>query len=384
MQHCLSRRALSATIAAIYDAALEPELWPAVLKMMTEALAMKTGVISLLDLTTGEALLAASHGFDDDWLDRLPHYEADLVALWGGAERIGDLSLEQPAVLSRINPLALCENSTDRFHCEFHKPQGFIDAVAIGLKRDEQAIGSIGFNRHKDAGPIGEDELELLALLVPHLQRASEISRLLEARSVREARLEEVLDQLSIAVFLVSTDLHVVYANRQAGQMLQRGDILSLRGDMLAPVAPGLRAAMHAAINQITRDQTRLGRKGMGIPAQDREGLHHVVHLLPLTPHNPAIRSRDTACVAIFVASANVTAPPEGDVLTALFGLTLSEARVLNRIAAGRTVAEIAAELHVSITTIRTHLLHNFDKTGVNRQADLVALSASLRIPLSF
>ncbi|MFN4096963.1 MAG: hypothetical protein ACK4GG_09365, partial [Sphingomonas sp.] len=142
-------------IAAIYDAAIEPERWPAVLQLLSDALAMKTGVISLIDLTTGEALLAASHGFDDDWLDRLPHYEADLVAIWGGEERIAGLSLDEPALLSRVNPSALREDSTDRFHREFHQPQGFIDAVAVGLKRDERAIGSIGFNRHRDAGPIG-------------------------------------------------------------------------------------------------------------------------------------------------------------------------------------------------------------------------------------
>jgi len=369
-------------IAAIYDAAIEPERWPAVLQMLSEALAMKTGVISLIDLTTGEALLAASHGFDDDWLDRLPHYEADLVAIWGGEERIAALSLDEPALLSHINPSALCEDSTDRFHREFHQPQGFIDAVAIGLKRDERAIGSIGFNRHRDAGPIGAEELELIALLVPHLQRASEISRLLEARSVREARLEEVLDQLSLAVLLVSNDLRVLYANRQAGGMLERGDVLSLRGDVLAPTAPGLRAAMRAAIEQIARDQTRLGRKGMGIPAQDRDGMYHVVHVLPLAQRDRTGRE-NTPCAAIFIASSDASTRPADDVLAALFGLTPSEARVLDRITTGRTVADIATELGVSVNTIRTHLLHIFEKTGVKRQADLVALSATLHIPIT-
>ncbi|WP_439603883.1 helix-turn-helix transcriptional regulator [Shinella sp.] len=369
-------------IAAIYDAAIEPERWPTVLQMLSEALAMKTGVISLIDLTTGEALLAASHGFDDDWLDRLPHYEADLVALWGGEDRIAGLSLDEPALLSRVNPAALRADSTDRFHREFHEPQGFIDAVAVGLKRDERAIGSIGFNRHRDAGPIGAKELDLIALLVPHLQRASEVSRLLEASSVREARLEEVLDQLSLAVLLVSSDLRVLYANRQAGGMLDRGDVLSLRGDVLAPATPGLRAALRAAIEQVERDQTRLGRKGMGIPAQDRDGMHHVVHVLPLARRDHGAGREHAPCAAIFVASSDVSERPAGDVLAALFGLTPSEARVLDRITAGRTVADIATELRVSVNTIRTHLLHIFEKTGVKRQADLVALSATLHIPL--
>jgi len=40
-------------------------------------------------------------------------------------------------------------------------------------------------------------------------------------------------------------------------------------------------------------------------------------------------------------------------------------------------VAAIAAALHLSPATVRTHLRHVFEKTGVRRQADLVKLMTS-------
>jgi DNA-binding CsgD family transcriptional regulator len=41
----------------------------------------------------------------------------------------------------------------------------------------------------------------------------------------------------------------------------------------------------------------------------------------------------------------------------------------------------IAEELSVSVTTVKTHLRHVFEKTGTHRQAELVRLVLSL-VPL--
>ena len=40
----------------------------------------------------------------------------------------------------------------------------------------------------------------------------------------------------------------------------------------------------------------------------------------------------------------------------------------------GLEVPEIAAALGVNVTTVKTHLARIFEKTGVNRQTDLIAL----------
>lgn len=68
--------------------------------------------------------------------------------------------------------------------------------------------------------------------------------------------------------------------------------------------------------------------------------------------------------------------------MAALFELTPAEARVLERICAGRTSAEAAEALGVRVSTVRTHLLRVFDKTGARRRADLVALVASFALPV--
>jgi DNA-binding CsgD family transcriptional regulator len=56
-------------------------------------------------------------------------------------------------------------------------------------------------------------------------------------------------------------------------------------------------------------------------------------------------------------------------------GLTPREKELLALVAQGRTDAQIAAELFISIRTVRSHLDRIRDKTGSRRRADLTMLA---------
>jgi len=68
-------------------------------------------------------------------------------------------------------------------------------------------------------------------------------------------------------------------------------------------------------------------------------------------------------------------APPPG-----LANLSARERELVTLVARGRTDAQIAAELYISVRTVRTHLDRIRNKTGCRRRADLtrLALQASL------
>lgn len=55
--------------------------------------------------------------------------------------------------------------------------------------------------------------------------------------------------------------------------------------------------------------------------------------------------------------------------------LSLREIEVLRGVAAGNTNGSIAAELHISQATVKTHLLHIYDKLGVSDRAAAVAVA---------
>ena len=61
------------------------------------------------------------------------------------------------------------------------------------------------------------------------------------------------------------------------------------------------------------------------------------------------------------------------------FGLTQSEMKLAERLLAGRSLKQCAAELSIAYETARTTLKAIFQKTGTRRQAELVLLM--LRLP---
>ncbi|HET9573741.1 MAG TPA: helix-turn-helix transcriptional regulator, partial [Methyloceanibacter sp.] len=71
------------------------------------------------------------------------------------------------------------------------------------------------------------------------------------------------------------------------------------------------------------------------------------------------------------------------EVIGKTYNLTPAEMRVLGGIVEIGGVPEVAAELGVADTTVKTHLRRLFEKTGSSRQADLVKLVAGFATPLA-
>jgi DNA-binding CsgD family transcriptional regulator len=71
-----------------------------------------------------------------------------------------------------------------------------------------------------------------------------------------------------------------------------------------------------------------------------------------------------------------VTTPqaPPVELVQSLFDLTPAEACVARSLAAGDTVEAIATSRRVSQNTIRAHVRDILEKTGCNRQVDMIAL----------
>ena len=379
MQQPISNEALSELVGSIYDCAIDPARWPETLVLMGEKLGFRAATLGLYALPSGKFVLDICTGIEEPWLTMMKNTTADAVEDWGGESVYRNFPMQEPAVRSRVSPYARTGEES-RFIREWARPQGLIDNVTIIVARDASLLGAVTFGRHESQGPVGEREIELARLLIPHLQRAVTITQMLDYRTAEAATFEAVIDQLLAPVFLIAADMKIVHANRAARALLETGDFLEARGGALAPRALGVAAALETAIAQAAADESGMQRKGFGIPAQSSGGEPRALHVLPLRfgGFRPGIAP--SAVAAVFVAPTPV-APTDRDLLTELFGLTQAEARVLERIAAGRTVADAAAELDIAPATVKTHLLRLFEKTGVNRQADLAALASSFALP---
>jgi len=88
--------------------------------------------------------------------------------------------------------------------------------------------------------------------------------------------------------------------------------------------------------------------------------------------------SLDTAAEYVLMLTAPAPPPPAPG--PGPGQLSPREQQLVTLVAQGRTDAQIAAQLYISIRTVRSHLDRIRDKTGCRRRADLtrLALSAGL------
>jgi DNA-binding CsgD family transcriptional regulator len=195
----------------------------------------------------------------------------------------------------------------------------------------------------------------------------------LPALSVMLAR---ALDMLDCALFIVTDEGKLEYVNRLAAALLhsQQGGLRMIEGNMLSVNPAKLREPLADAIRLAC---TSLQPRGVCLP---QPGVPSQRWLrLAAAPvyfgggENAATRA------AVWVVNGGPPALPSEELLGALFGLTRAEARLARSLLTGCTAGEYARRAGVGMATVRTQLHSIFVKTGVTRQAELVALLS--RVP---
>jgi DNA-binding CsgD family transcriptional regulator len=207
------------------------------------------------------------------------------------------------------------------------------------------------------------------------------ISNLFDMKTVETATFAATVEALTVGVVLADEDSKIVHANSAATAMLAAGDPIVIRHGRIAVQSPVVTGTLQSAIGQAARDEAALGQKGIGIPIPRPGGDPLVIHVLPLRHSQVRSGLHQRAAAALFVASASGPPKLPHDALTLLYDLTPAEIRIFELICEGQTRAAISESLGVSMSTVKTHLFHLFDKTACRRQVDLVRLGKSLAFP---
>jgi DNA-binding CsgD family transcriptional regulator/PAS domain-containing protein len=377
----ISVERLSDLIGAIYDCAITPERWTGVLEEICAEFGFATGVLSVVSLTNMRAGVNAVFGTDSAQMAQNGiEYGADIIELWGGVERIQQYPLGEPIVQSQAVPREVI--FSNRYYLEWALPKGLFDAVGLGLVRDKMVVGNAIFSQHQSVGPVGDAQVGGLRLLAPHIRRAVTISNLFDMKTVEAATFAATVDTLTVGVVLADEDSTIVHTNAAATAMLAAGHPILVRDGRIAVQSTTTTSTLQSAIAQAAKDEAALGQKGIGIPIPRPGVAPLVIHVLPLRRGHVRSGLIQRAAAALFVTSAS--GPPQlpHDALTQLYDLTPAEIRIFELICEGQTRTAISALLGIATSTVKTHLIHVFEKTGCRRQIDLVRLAKSLTFPV--
>lgn len=372
--------ALIDLIGGIYDAAIEPRLWHAAIDNLRRHFGFQIAMLGIAKFATVEMVIQVSCNVPDEYLRSIDGFGDSIFELWGGPAGVARLPLEEPVLNSHVPEFKDYERN--RYYLEWAKPQGLVDQCVIFLANDRTMNASLGLGIHESGSYPTPAQLDDLRLIAPHLRRAATVSRLLDVTVDRVTTFRSAFDVMSCGAVLVNADLKILHANRVAEEMLGLADpIRSIAGrlELYRELLPG---QLRAAVEAVTAGEFGLGRRGIAIPARRRDESAVALHVMPLERRSSRTGFPLEAVAAVFVADGTgpMTAPT--DALMLLYGLTPAEARVLELVVSGRSSPEIASTLGIASSTVRTHLLRVFDKTGRHRRAELVRLASEIRLPV--
>jgi DNA-binding CsgD family transcriptional regulator/PAS domain-containing protein len=353
-------------IAQIYDAATEPALWLPFIRTVAHAAEARTGVIYQSDLRAGTARMICAHELDPS---RQPEYERYYNALDPFQPRA--LRASTPRVSSTHKLISDSELERTEFYCDFLRPQSIFYATG-GVVAHENGMAAIfGVQRDRGDGPF-DDTIELwLDRLAPHIRRSLHLGQRLEASDRAAGSTLDIFATWTDALLIADGAGRILFSNGAAEKLLAaspmapRGRLTNSSSAPVRALADMIAAAANCAG----------GRPFDGeLPSScvlPINGRMLAVTVLPfrLQGHVPGT-TRAAALVTLRAAAADGGL----QALARRYGLTAAEARLWRELLAGKALKTIAGESNVSVETLRIHLKHLFQKTGVHRQPELMRL----------
>lgn len=314
--------------------------------------------------------LLAMPGYSRTALDLYAdHYHT--VDLWA---RLGRL---RPSMRAKLGHDHVPEDEFERSEVwnDFAREHvGAFHLLGAAFPLGDGASACIGLHRLRDRGPFEADERDWLDRLLPHLRSALRLERRLRAMAMAGSLASGVLDRLAHGLVVARGDGTVLLANAAAVVLGGKDGPVRL-GDGHRPItAIGKEAAV--VLRRLVRLAATGGPGGsVLLPREHGPGVAALVTPLPasLLPDQPC-----RGMALIVLTDLTDGAPDIGDMLRQVYGLTPAEEALATALAAGRRANEIAEDRGVRMTTVRTQIRAVLDKTGCDRQSDLVRLITRL------
>lgn len=369
-------QALSDTIGAIYDCALDPQQWPDTCRKIASLCDSTAGGVCVHDLRHTQNDQLFVFGYQQRFLEKLGQsYSESPMAVSDVVANVGDVK----ALSIEINDLY-----ESRFFREVLKPFGLRDIIWFPVLRTGGRMASIHASRGDKTPHYGEREISLFKLLSPHVCRVLAISDVLEIRTLRSEMLERTLDGLASGVYLTTRDGRVVYMNAAAERQVKAGNSIRIVNSRISPADPATRAALSKAIDGAARNDVDKDAREYSLAIPDvNGGPGYVATLLPVSHgQRRDILAPFAASVALFTQDPIEAPLLPGEAFARLYRLTGGELRVLLALAQGLGGKEAADMLSISEPTIRTHLQHIYSKTNTVRQSDLLRLLQNATPPI--
>lgn len=365
-------------IASAYAAVGDASRWPTVLGGLSDLAGGVGGVLLSIDTKRRRSRMVASINMDPDTLDAYAaHYHT--VDPW-----IGPVLSQPVGALVPTERHLPHENLTrTEFYNDWLRPQGIERSLGCVMLREDGTLIVLGLPRGPKQGRYKRSDIERLRAFTPHFQRALQLDRHLGRSNGQRRVALEALDRMAAGVFLVDRARRVRPVNAAAEEIARADDGFTWHRSMLRVQHAADQRTLDRLIGEAVgateggpADNGTSCASGMMTLSRPSGRLPYSLLVSPLAENAGGLLGNGARATVV------ITDPERGngvsrDGLTALYGLTPSEARLVERLMAGDRLYAAADALHMARETARSHLKHIFLKTDTHSQADLIRLLLS-------
>ncbi len=367
-------------VGNIYQAGLEPDLWPQVLKQISTTFEADLACIYTPSVSRAEQAIYLTHNFAESTQAAYSAYYHQLDAWTLSALEMGIYNQGLVAFGEQLIPSPALHRT--EFYHDFLKPGGMewivTTALFDGHVDPNTPATHMTFTRHADHAAFEPTHARLIDQLAPHVRRALITHwRLTEAQQHSNLQ-ATALYRAGYGLILTDPEGKVMHLSPLAEKHLQAAEGLSIQAGCLHAMHPAEQDALTRLIHEASLGLGgTLNLQRHTAPSQPTLPPYHLTatpmregqNLAAFGPHTIAPRPG----VLLMLQAANGTPAEDGlQRFTTQHRITPAETQVLQLLLQDLAPKQIASQLDVAIRTVRTQLSSLYTKTGTRNQRELV------------
>ena len=372
----VSAKTLSSLLGLLYEAAADPQKWPAFLESLT-----KQVNADLANLVTTRSSSFAEHLHGSIvYTFGLP---VEGVALYRNYYGVRDPVIREYRK-RRSQGVAINSELVGRdvyyqseFYNDFAKYYHAEYICFTAIEQNATRSSGLGLSRSSQLGDFDPETLGLIESLVPHLRRAVALNRTL---STFHAQRFTTTSAMNIAAISLDERGLIIAVSGSAEELLRKQDGLISHGRQLSASDPSQNARLQSLIAAaVTAPSGKGWRPSRPMPyggsmAIARRDGKHSLQLAIFPFHSSELLLEDRPCAIVFLVDPENKTTATAEALQSLYELTPAESRLAELLLAGHNLADCAEQLGNTIETTRDRLKTVMRKTNVSRQSELIRL----------
>lgn len=377
----VDQKRFSETVGMVYDAALDANEWPKALENLCAYIGASMGTLNVVNPADRSMRLAVDWGCDPHWINLLYTKYMAIMPLWPAFQKVSlDKAYNTADLIDLLEPGQREGILDSPFFKEWAEPVGLRDIATATVWREPTRGGVFSLHTPDKRGNVTEAELEIFSLFIPHVKRAVMIGDIFNQRAITPSIFENTLNSLGHAAFVVNDSAQIQFTNDLGKKLLAQQSVVTSTRGVLEPVDRIARKALAQALNQATKDESKLGFFGIGIPFGKFDDAA-MAYLMPLARRTSLQGLNRQAEAIVVVKTQSIGPPTTAEALIAMFGLTQAEAETALAVCRTQTREAAAEALGVSLATVKTHIGRVFAKTATTEKAELAVLLLRLQRP---